>query len=155
LSSNISIVVKTYWTIFYYLFLFPWFLLVSIAETTKNPCSAIHFHLTVGQINPWRLDLALSCLCSELSGASMLVPSCKWASWVASQSSLCMFGISKSQFLSNRFSVFEVVLGRLCLSVSTGCQSILLIRRTYNTWVCPPGIFFADNAGGKGDFLTM
>lgn len=48
------------------------------------------------------------------------------------------------------FSV-EVVSGTLWLSVSAGCQSILLIRRTFNTWVCPQGTLFAQNAGATGD----
>ena len=30
-------------------------------------------------------------------------------------------------------------------------RSILLIRRTFNSWVCPPRIFFAGKAGGQGD----
>jgi len=41
--------------------------------------------------------------------------------------------------------------GVLSSSLSTGWCLILLIQRTFNIWVGPPGMFFADKAGGKGD----
>jgi len=44
-----------------------------------------------------------------------------------------------------------MLLGALSLSLSDGWRSILLIQRTFNTLVHPPGLTFADKAGGKGD----
>jgi len=41
--------------------------------------------------------------------------------------------------------------GVLSSSLSTGRQLIILIRRTFNIWVHPPGRSFTDKGGGKGD----
>jgi hypothetical protein len=45
--------------------------------------------------------------------------------------------------------------GELSSSFSAGCLSICLIWWIFNIGVHPPGMSFADKAGGTGDFSTI
>ena len=69
----------------------------------------------------------------------------------AAQYSLVSFGLSKLPFLLSQSSVSEMFSGALSSSLSTGWRLIHQIWRTSNIWVRPPGRFFGDTAGGKGD----
>jgi hypothetical protein len=69
----------------------------------------------------------------------------------ASQSFSLLFGLSKSPFQLSQFSVSEMLSDELSSSLSVGWRSILLIQRTFNSSVRPPGRYFADKAGGTGD----
>jgi len=43
--------------------------------------------------------------------------------------------------------------GAVSSLLSTGWRLILRIRRTFTTWIRPPGRSFADKPGGKGDLF--
>ena len=94
---------------------------------------------------------ALTSWYSGLSEPLKPLPSSILDSSSASQSSLLLFGLSKSPFLITPCLVLETISGVLSSSLSAGWHSILLIRRMFDTWVHLPGRSFADNAGGKGD----
>ena len=69
----------------------------------------------------------------------------------ASGWSLWSFGFPKSWFQLCQFWVSEMLSGALSSSLSTGWLSIVWIRRTFYTWVCPPRRSFAHKDGGKRD----
>jgi len=143
--------VTTYWPTLSYFFLFPLFLLVSIAVTFINTVSACYIVHHVGRINLGTFGAALTCRCSGLPGASMPLSSSIWDSMLASRLSSLAFRISASPFKLSQFTKSEMLSDELCPPLPGGCWSILLIRRTFNTSVRPPGRSFADNACGNGD----
>ena len=49
------------------------------------------------------------------------------------------------------YFIYKMLAGVLSASLSSGRPLSLLIWRTFNNWVRPPGRSFADKAGGKGD----
>jgi len=144
---------KTYWPILSYFFVFPWFILVSIAVTVINHITADFMDLHVARINLGKLRAALISRCSGLSGASMRLSSSICNVMSMSQSSSLAFGGSKSPFQWSQFSVSEMLSGALSWSLSAGWWLILRIRRTFDIWVCPPGRSFAHKVGGNSDLL--
>jgi len=134
-----------------YFFLIPIFLLVSIILTVINAFSTFFFDRRIDQINLGSFGAALTFRCSEVSESSMLLCSCISDSSSASQSSSLLFGLSKSPFQLSQLLVSEMLSGELSSSLSPGWRSIVLIRRTFNICVRPPGWSFADKAGGTGD----
>jgi len=134
-----------------YFVLFPLLLLVSVALTVTSPFSACLIDLCVAWINPGTLSAVLTTRCAGLSEVLIPLPSCVLDSSSALQSSSLSLGSSKSPFQLNQFSVSEMLSGALSSSLSAGWWLILVIRRTFNTWVRPPGRSFPDKAGGKGD----
>jgi len=143
--------VKTYWPNLSYFFLFPFFLLVSIALTVINPYSAIVINLRVGQINPGTFGVALTTQCSELSEAFMPFSGYASDTLTASLSSLLSFGSFKSPFQLRQFSGSGMHSIALSSSRLAGWWSIHFIWWTFNSSVCPPGSSFADKAGGKDE----
>ena len=142
---------KTYWPNLSYFFLFPLFLLDSIALTVTNPFSACFIDFHVGRINPGTFGAALTTQCSAHSDALMPLHGSMSDSSSASHSTSLLFGLSNSPFQLSQFSVSEMLSGALSSSLSNGWQLIYQFRQTFNTLVCPPGRFFVDIAGGKGD----
>ena len=142
---------KAYWHILSYLSLIPLFLLVSIALTITNTISACCFDFHIGRINQGMFGGGMTSRCSGLSGSSTPLSRSISISLSASQSSCLSFGLSKSRFECSQFSLSKMLSGVPSSSLSTGWQSILLIRWTFNIWVHPPWRTFGDKAGGKGD----
>ena len=142
---------KTYWLNLSYLLSFPLLLLVSVTLTVTNPFSACFIDLSGGWINPESFPVAFTMRFSGLSEPLMPLPGFMSDSFSASQCSSLSFGLSKSQFQLSQLSVSESLSGALSTSLQHGWRSILLILQTFNTWICPPKRFFADNAAGKGD----
>jgi len=136
-----------HWCILSYFFFTPVFLLVSIALTVTNTFSACLFDFRVSRINPGTFGAVLTSRCSW---SSMLLSWSISDSKSATQSSSLSFGLSKSPFQLSQLSVSEMLSGALSLSLSTGWWLILQIRRTFTSWVRPPGRSFADKGGGKG-----
>ena len=125
----------------------PWW----IAVTVNNPCSACFIGLHVGQISQETFGWALTSRWFVQTRASMLLSSSISDSFSASQSSLLAFGLSKSPFKLSQFLVLEMHSGEISSALWTGWWLILLIWRTFNAWVCPPGRSSADKGGGKDD----
>jgi len=119
--------------------LFPLLLLVSIALTVINTFSGSFINLHVGRINPGTFGAAHTTCCSGLSEALMPLHRSTSDASSASKSSSIVFGSTKSTYQVSQFSVSDMVSGALFWSLSTGWRSILLIRQTFITWVCPPG----------------
>ena len=142
---------ETYWHILSYCFLIPLFLLVSNVLTIINIISSCVLDFRVGRINPGTFSAALTSRCCGHSGSLMPLSGSISDSKSALQSSSLSFGLSKSPFQLSQFLVLDMLFGALTSSLSTGWWSILLIWRTLNISVRPPGRFFADTAGGKGD----
>jgi len=143
--------VKNHSPILSYIFLFPWFLLVSIAPTITINLSARFCGLWDGRINSGKFGVTHISCCTAVSGSSMPLSCSKSDLLSTSQSSLLTFGLTKSQRQLSQFSVLEMLSGLLSSSLYTRCQSNFLIRHTFNIWVRPPRRFFADKAGGRGD----
>jgi len=140
--------------ILFYFFLSPVFLVISIILTVINAFPTIFFNRCIGRINPGTFGAVLTFRCSGVSESSLVLSSSMYDSLAAFQSSLLLFGLSKFPFQLGQFLVSEMVSGELCSSLSAGWWLIALIQRTFLTWVCPSGWFFADKAGGTGDFLN-
>jgi len=68
----------------------------------------------------------------------------------ALQPAFLTFGLSKSPFQSRQLSVLDMHSGALSSSLSAEWLSIVPNRRTFDTWIRPPGRSFADKVGGKG-----
>jgi len=137
--------------ILFYFFFTPLFLLVSIGLTVINTFSACLFDFHVGRINLGTFGAALTFCCTGHSGSSMQLSCSISDSTSAAQSSSRSFALSKSPFQWCQSSVSEMLSGVQISSVLTGWWLILRIRRTFKIWVRPPGRFFADKGGGKGD----
>jgi len=150
-TSNILIQMKNHWPMLFYCFLFPLFLLVSIALTVRINFSAIVFDLRDGQINPGTFGAALTFRCAGVSGFSMTSSRSKSDSSSASQSSSLTFGLSKSPFQLSQLSASEMNQGGQSTSLSIGCRLISLIRHSFNIWVHPRTRSFEDKPGGWGD----
>jgi len=140
-----------HWRILSYFVLTPLCLLVLIALTVINTISACLIDFRVSQINLAISGAALTSRCSKHCRSSMLLCCSISHSISAAQSSSLLFGLSKSPFQLSRYLVSWILSGARSTSLSTGWQLILRIRRTFNIWGCPPGRFFADKGGGKGD----
>jgi len=148
-SSYIKLV--NHWHILSYFCFPPLFLRVSTALTVTNTFSACLFDFRVGRTNPGTFGAALTSCCSGHSGSSMPLLGPISDSSSAAQSCSLSFALSKSPFQFSQSSVSEMLWGALSSSHSTGWWLILRIWRTFKIWVRPPGRFFADKAGGKGD----
>ena len=129
----------------------PLFLLDSIALSVTNAFAACLFDFCVDRINPGTFSVALSFHCSGHSQSSKPLPCSISDSPSAAQSSLLSFGLSKSPFQFRQFLVSEMLPGVLSSSLSNGWWLILRIWWRINSWVCPPGRSFPDNASGEGD----
>jgi len=149
-SSYIKMLVK-HWCILSCLFFTQLFLLISIALTVINTFSASLFDFRIGRINPGTFVAALTSRCSGHSGSPMRLSCSVSYSTPAAQPSSRSFGLSKSPLQWGQSAVSEMLSGVLSSSLLTGWQLILRIRRTFNTWVRPPGSAFEDEGGGKGD----
>ena len=125
------------------------FLYVSVALTVINTFWSILFVLHIGRINPGTYGVALTTCFTGLSEFSTTLPCSTWDSSLDSRSCLQSCGLSTSQFQISQFMVSEMLSGSLFPSQFAGWRSILQIRWTFNTWVSPPGRFFADKASGK------
>ena len=145
----------TYWHILSYFFLIPLCLLVSFAWTITNTLSACILIFHVGRINLRMCGGALTSHCSGLSGFSMPLPHSISDSTSAAQSAVLSVGIYMLPFMFSYIPVSELVSGGLSSSHSTGWQSIILIRWTFNIWVCPPEWSLQTNLVGKVIFLTI
>jgi len=132
-------------------FFTPLFLLVSIALTVTKTFSACHFDFRVCGINLETFGVALTCRCTGHSGTVMALSCSISDSTSTAQSSSLSFRLSKSPFQLSQYLVTEMLSGALSWSLSTGWWLIGLIQRTFNIWTHPPGMSFADKAGGKGD----
>jgi len=142
--------VKIHWLILSYILLIPLLLLVSNVLTVINTFSFVFFDLYVAKINPATFGVVVTVRCSGVSVTSMAFPSYMSDALDASQLSSLSFGLSNSAFQSCESSVTKMLCGELSSSLSAGWRSIHFIRWNFNTWGCPPGRFFADNAGGRG-----
>jgi len=129
----------------------PLFLLVSIALTVTHPFSAGLFDFSVGRINSGTLSAALTSRWSGHSGSSIELACSMPDSTSVTQLSSLAIGLCRWQFQLSQFSESKMFSGVLSSSLSTSWLFILLIWRTLNIWVRPPGRSFADKAGGKGD----
>jgi len=69
----------------------------------------------------------------------------------ASHSSSLSFVLPQSLSQWSQFSESEMLSGVVSWSLFAVSWSILVIRRTFNTWLRPPGRWFAAKAGGTGD----
>jgi len=143
--------VKPYWPNLSKFYLFPSFLLTSIAQTVINPFSAFFFDLRIGQFNPGTFGAVLSTQCDGLWEALLVLSGSISDSSSTSQSSLLSTGLSKSPFQLTQFSLSEMHSGELSSWLLVGCQLILLISQMFNTWVRSPGRSFADKACGIDD----
>ena len=144
--------VKTCWPVLSYFFLFLLILLLSIAVPIINPISASYIDLHVSRINLGKCGAALISRCSGISGPSMTWSSCECDSIFATLLTSSTLRFTKSPFQLRQFSVSEMLSGGHCSSLSARWWLILLIRRTLNTWVCPPGWSGGAKAAGNGDF---
>ena len=140
-----------HWCILSDFFFTALFLLVSTALTITNTLSACLFDFRGGWIDPGTFSVVHTSCCSGHSGSSMWLPgsTLDWTSAVQLPS--LSFVLSRSSCQFSQSSVSEMLSGTLLTSVSTEWWFILLIPRIFNIWVRPPGRFFADKAGGKGD----
>jgi len=140
------------WHILSYFFLSSWFLFISIVLSVINAFWTIYFAYCIGQINPWTSSAVLTFHCSGVSESSLLLFSSISDALFGSQLSSLSFGLSQSPFQLSQFLVSEMLSSELSSSLLAGWWSICLIWRTFNTWVRPSGRYFADKAGGTGDF---
>ena len=138
-----------------YLFLITWYLLVSIALTITDPCSACLFDFRVGRINQGSFGVALTSHSSGFAGSSMPLSCSISESMSAAASTSLSFGLTKSQFYLSQFSVSEIPACALSSSLSTAWQLILLIQWTFNIWIRPPVRSIADKVVAKVIFLTI
>jgi len=141
-----------YWRILSNLFLIPLFLLISIILTVIHTFSTFCVDHHVGRINQETFGAAHTVWCSGVSESSLLSSGSISDPLSAFPSSSLWFGLSMSPFQLSQFSVSELLSGEVSSSLSAGWQWIHLIRRTFNTWVCPPGRSCIDKYGGIGDF---
>jgi len=143
------------WRTVSYLFLIPWFLLVSIILPIINAFSTFFFERRIAQISSGTFDAAFTLCCCRVSESSMLVCS-SISHWLSTcQSSSLSSGLSKSPFQLSQILGSEMLSGEESWSLWTGLRLIRLIRlipHPLTTWVHPPGRFFPDKAGGKDDF---
>jgi len=142
---------ETHWHIISHFFVIRLFLLVSIALTVTHTNSACNFDFGVGWINLGTIGETLTSHCSGCSGSSMPLSGCMSDSTTAVQSSPLSFGLSTLTGEFSQFSVFKMGSGALSSSLLMGWCSILQIGQTFSIYVHPPGKFFADKAGCKGD----
>ena len=140
------------WRTVPYFSLITLFLEVPIILTIINTFSAFFFGSHIDRINPWTSGVALTILCSSVLGSSLPLSSSISNSLCASQLSSLTFGLSNSPFQLTQISVSEMLSGELSTAPWSGWRSICLNWWTFNTWGRPPGMFFADKAGCKGDF---
>jgi len=131
-TSNILIQMKNHRPMLFYCFLFPLFLLVSIALTVRINFSAIVFDLRDGRINPGTFGAALTFRRAGVSEFSMTLSRSKSDSSSASQSSSLTFGLSKSPFQLSQLSASEMNQGGQSTSLSIGCRLISLIWHSFN-----------------------
>ena len=105
--------------------MYPLFLLVSIAVTTINHCSACFIDLHVGQINLGQFGAAHAFQYSGLSVTSIPI-SCSIVDQLsASPSLLVAFGSYKSKFQSSQFSGSAMLSDGLSSSLLAGLALIL------------------------------
>jgi hypothetical protein len=141
----------THWCILSYIIFAHLYLLVSIALTVTNTLLAYNFLFRVGRINLATFGAALTSPCCGHTGSSMRL-SCSISDLMsAAQSCLLSVGLSTSPFQLSQSSESETLSSALSSSHLTDWRLFLQIRQTFNIWVCPPWMFFADKAGGKGD----
>jgi hypothetical protein len=98
LSVKIHIEAGEIFCILSYFFFSALYLLVSIALTVINSCSAIRFDFRVSRINPGSFGTALKSRCAGHSGFSTLLCYSRFDSTSTMQSSSLSFGLSKSPF---------------------------------------------------------
>jgi hypothetical protein len=94
---------------------------------------------------------AITSRCFGPSGSSMLLSYPISDSTSTTQLSLLSFELSKSLFKLSLSSVSEMLSGAPSSSLWIGWRLIPQIWRTFKIWVHPPGRFFADTGGGKGN----
>jgi hypothetical protein len=82
----------------------------------------------------------------------MVFSSCMLDTLSATGSSSLSFGSSMALFKWSQCSVSELHSLPQSSSPLAGWPAIYLFRRTFNTWVRPPGRSFADKAYGSGNF---
>jgi len=93
--------------------------------------------------NPGTFRMALASCCSGHSGFLISLSGSISDSSSTAQSSSLSFGLSKSPFQLSQSSVSEMLSGAPSSSLVTGWRLIILIQRTFNIRVHPPGRSFA------------